>query len=217
MTARVATVGPHTPLKEVAHVFATRGIGGLPVIDGEGSLLGVITEADILLKERIGETPRGLRRLFHRRRNEALRRKIDARTVGEAMSSPAITIESWLSVSAAAELMIEHGVNRLPVVKGPDLVGIITRHDLVRAFARSDREIEQEIREDAFVGLDRTDRLELDVNEGEVLLRGEVESSYDAEALPERIRRVPGVVAIDSELSAYDSETDDRFIVSVHH
>ena len=75
--------------------------------------------------------------------------------------------------------------------EGNDLVGIITRHDLVRAFARSDSEIEQEIREDAFVGLDRTVRLELDVNQGEVLLRGEVESPYDAEALPERIRRIP--------------------------
>jgi CBS domain-containing protein len=216
MTAGVETVRPQTLLKDAAHVFAARGIGGLPVVDDEGHLLGVITEADILVKEQAGARPRGLRRLFGRRANEERRRKIEARTVGEAMSSPPITVELWLSVSAAAGLMIEHGVNRLPVVQGQDLVGIITRHDLVRAFARSDREIEQEIREDAFAGLDRTERLELDVNQGEVLLRGEVESPYDAEAVPERIRRVPGVVAVDSELSAYDPETNGQSTVSVH-
>ena len=63
------------------------------------------------------------------------------------MSAPAITVEPSSTVSGAAQIMIEHGINRLPVLLDERLVGILTRFDLVRAFARSDGEIEREIRE----------------------------------------------------------------------
>jgi CBS domain-containing protein len=212
MTAPVETVRPDASLKDVADIFAARGIGGLPVVDEERRMVGVITEADIMWKER-GETPER-RRFFRRRRADALRQKVDARTVGEAMSSPAVTVEHWLSVSAAAEQMIEHGVNRLPVLQGGELVGIITRHDLVRAFARSDSEIEQDIRRDALMMALPQD-VQLEVKDGEVRLRGEVDSKYDAEAIPTQIRRIPGVVAVDSELSAYD-EAGEQVLVTVH-
>ena len=64
------------------------------------------------------------------------------------MSSPAIMISPYRSVADAARTMSETGVNRLPVVKGDELVGIVTRADLVRAFVRADSEIEQEIQGD---------------------------------------------------------------------
>jgi CBS domain-containing protein len=130
------------------------------------------------------------------------------------MTTPAVTVEKWLSVASAAAVMIEHGVNRLPVVQGREVVGIITRHDLVRAFARSDTEIEHEIRDSAFRGI-FAERLRLMVEDGEVLLRGEVDSKYDAEAIPGLIRAIPGVVAVDSELSAYDEEADGQVLVKV--
>jgi CBS domain-containing protein len=215
MTAPVETVRPEASLKDVADIFAERGFGGLPVVDEEQRMLGVITEADIVLKEQAEVPMRGLGRVLRRREADALRRKVEARTVGEAMTSPVVTVEHWLSVSAAAELMIEHGVNRLPVLQGRELVGIITRHDLVRAFARSDSEIEQEIRDDTFANVALPESLRVMVKDGEVLLRGEVESKYEAEAIPSLIRRIPGVVAVDSELNAYDAEAKGQVVVSV--
>ena len=215
MTAPVETVRPEASLKDAADIFAARGIGGLPVVDAERRMIGVITEADIMLKEQAEFPRRGLGSFFRKREADALRRKVEARTVGEAMSSPVVTVEHWLSVSAAAELMIEHGVNRLPVLRGGELVGIITRHDLVLAFARSDSEIEQEIRKDTFVGLAMPENVRVMVKGGEVLLRGEVDSKYDAEAIPGQIRRIPGVVAVDSELSAYDAEKHKQVLVQV--
>lgn len=216
MTASVKTIRPEASLKDAAAVFAEQRIGGLPVVADGGQVLGVITEADILLKERAELPPGGWRSLFRRRQAKALAAKVEARTVGEAMSAPAITAEDWWSVPFAAELMLEYGVNRLPVVKDGKVVGIITRHDLVCAFARSDAEIEQDIRDEVFGGMFVPEELELDVQDGEVTLRGEIDYKPDAETLPSLIRRVPGVVRVDSELTAWDLETDEHVLVTVH-
>ena len=215
MTAPVETIRPEASLKDVADIFAAKGIGGLPVVDAKGQLVGVITEADILAKERVEEPKGSWRDLFGGKERAAMHTKYEARTVREAMSSPPITVQNWLSVSSAAELMVEHGVNRLPVVQGATLVGIITRHDLVCAFARSDSEIEREIRTEAFAGLSSPDSLQLTVDGGEVVVRGVVDSRFDAETLPDQIRRVPGVVAVDASLGAYDADSDEPVVVSV--
>ena len=98
--------------------------------------------------------------------------------------------------------MIDHKVNRLPVVEGERLVGIISRADLVRAFRRTDEEIEREIREDV---VEHTawvpgDAVEIVVDGGEVVLRGEVEKHSDARLIERFSGRVPGVVSVRSEL-----------------
>jgi CBS domain-containing protein len=67
------------------------------------------------------------------------------------MSAPATTIDQWRSVSAAASLMAEEGIKRLPVVHDGKLVGIITRADVIRAFTRSDADIERDIREEVIL------------------------------------------------------------------
>ena len=99
--------------------------------------------------------------------------------------------------------MIEEGVNRLPVVDHDDrLIGIITRADLVRAFVRSDAEVEHEIREEVLLRTLWLDPgvVEVEVDGGEVKLTGEVETKADAEAVPALVERVPGVVAVQSDL-----------------
>jgi CBS domain-containing protein len=215
MTATVKTVRPEASLKDAASILAEHRIGGLPVVDEQDHVLGVITDADILLKERAEAPHGGLRSLLHHREAAALATKVQARTVGEAMTTPAVTVEEWWPVSEAAELMIEHDVNRLPVVEERKLVGILTRHDFVRAFARSDADIEREIRDEALLGVPWTDELELAVRNGEVTLRGRLDSKYDAEALPALIRRVPGVVGVDSEVTAWDVEANRDTVVSI--
>jgi CBS domain-containing protein len=203
MTKEVLTVRPGTQLKDAAQLLAQHRISGLPVVDDDRHVLGVLSEGDILYKE-AGATdkPRFFERLLSGPPAE-FELKLAARTVGEAMSAPAVTIGPTRPVTVAATMMIEERVNRLPVVDEEDrLIGIITRADLVRAFVRSDAEIEGEIREDVIrrkLWLE-PDLLRVEVVGGEVKLSGEVETRTDAEMLPVFVQRVPGVIAVLSKL-----------------
>ena len=120
------------------------------------------------------------------------------------MTSPAITIERYWPVAVAAQRMIEHGVNRLPVVQSGRLVGIVTRADLVRAFARPDEPIVGEIRE--LVALQQElwrdeQPVEVRIDRGEVTLTGEVRNRDEIAILCKMIRTVPGVVRVSSRLT----------------
>jgi CBS domain-containing protein len=203
MTKDVLTVGTDTPLKDAAALLARHRISGLPVVDGERRVLGVLSEGDILYKE--SETPGrpGFLERLLAPGSAPLELKLTARTVGQAMSAPALTIGPRRPVTEAATVMIEDGVNRLPVVDHEErLMGIITRADLVRAFVRPDEEIEREIREDVIrktLWLE-PEQLTIAVSGGEVELGGQVETKLDAEIIPGFIQRVPGVVGVTSKL-----------------
>jgi len=202
MTRQVRTVTPDTPLKEVARIMAEAGISGLPVVK-DRKVVGVVSEADILVKERGEARHRRLLDLLLRETAD-VEAKLEARTAGEAMTSPAVTIGPTRPVAEAAARMIEQGVNRLPVVDDDGgLVGIVTRADLVRAFVRSDREIEREIVEDVILRAlwIPPERVVVSVKGGEVTLGGQVESQAEAQLLEEFVQRVPGVISVRSELT----------------
>ena len=125
------------------------------------------------------------------------------------MTSPAITIDADRPVAEAARVMVSRGVNRLPVLEKGLLVGIVSRADLVRLFTRSDEEIAREIL-DAVAGRMlwiATDTLEVEVEHGEVVLRGELDTEGDATLLERYAALVPGVIGVRSELTwAIDRE-----------
>lgn len=154
--------------------------------------------------------------MFRRGDSDGIAAKVTARTAGEAMSAPANTIIPILSLAVAAARMLADGVNRLPVVDGETLVGIITRHDLVSAFARSDAELEREIREDALANVSWPGALDVIVRNGEVTMRGQVDSLFDATALPIEVRHILGVVSVDSELTAWDPHRERKVAISTH-
>jgi CBS domain-containing protein len=203
MTTNVLTVRPSAQLKEAASLLAERRISGLPAVDDQGRVLGVLSEGDILYKETGAKDKPGLIDWLLSVPPSGLDLKLAAKTVGEAMSAPALTIGPRRPVTEAASVMIDEGVNRLPVIDDEErLIGIITRADLVRAFVRSDAEIQQEILDDVFR---RTlwlepDTLQIEVTGGEVRLSGEVETRTDAELIPTFVQRVPGVVSVLSKL-----------------
>ena len=204
MTADVITVGSGTSLKEVASILAERRISGLPVVDGAGGVLGVVSESDIVQKEAAAQPQaRGLLRWFHGDGGDP-RAKLEARTAGEAMTSPALTIGADRAVAEAAALMVEKGVKRLPVVAGERLTGIVTRADLVRAFLRTDEQIAREIREEVVLGTFAVppESLHVEVAGGEVTLGGEVETPEVADLIEAFVKRVAGVVAVRSHLSS---------------
>lgn len=198
-------------------------------VDDEGRVVGVVSEADFVIKERgVGGVPhRLLARLFGEspgtRRELA---KIEAQTAGQAMTSPAVTIAEDDSVHHAAEIMAGRKINRLPVVRDGVLVGIVTRADIVRAFVRSDEELERLVREDV---LARTafwlepETFRLVVHDGGVHLEGRVERRSLADTIVEVIRDLGGVVGVELGLT-WDqddvapplSEPDPRSVFRPH-
>jgi CBS domain-containing protein len=210
MQTEVVTVAPDATLKEAARLLVEHRISGLPVVDAAGEVVGVVSEADILYKER-GERPSHSRLAwFFDPGGLVDARKVEARTVADTMTTPATTIQRWRNVADAAKTMIDLGVNRLPVVHHDQLVGIVTRADLVRAFARSDDEIRTEIREDVLrrtLMLPNPGAIDVAVEAGAVTLSGSVERRYEAEVAAEASARIPGVVSIASTLTW--NERDD--------
>jgi CBS domain-containing protein len=203
MTKDVVTVSPAMTLKQVAALLAERSIGGVPVVDGD-TIVGVVSATDVLYKERGPTSSEGLVDRLFRGDSAEEAAKVAAETAGEAMTTPAVTIEYWESVAAAAGMMLGRGVNRLPVTKQGRLVGIVTRHDLIGQFCRPDQAIEHDIRYDVVTrafGLHPA-TVSIQVRDGKVRLRGRVDTPTIAELLPAAARRVPGVVSVDARLSA---------------
>jgi len=211
MTTDVITVTPETSLRDAARVLEENEISGVPVVDEGEAVVGVLSEADVVVKAS-GEVP-GTRLLGWLLESDmGLEEKIRAHTVGDAMSAPAITIRRDRPIHEAAKVMAAEGVNRLPVVDGGRLVGIVTRADVVRAFTRSDAEIAEEIDREI---LRRTLWLEpgsvtLEVVEGEVTIEGEIESEADVELLPVFVSRVPGVISVRANVRARGAPTLKR-------
>ena len=207
MSTDVVTVSPTTSLKNVARLLVEHRISGVPVVDDDGVVLGVVSEGDVLFKERGPLAPRRVLSWLLDGNGEDARTKLDARTAAEAMTSPAQTIESWPLVSSAAARMLDQHVNRLPVVHNEQLVGIVTRADLVRAFIRSDDDIETELRElvRRLLLPDMGD-VEIEATEGDIVLTGQVERRSDAEIVTRRASSVPGVVSVESRVTWREDE-----------
>ncbi len=202
MTSDVVTVQPETPLKVVAQTLIDHRISGVPVVTSGGDVVGVISESDLILKER-GLIPQrtGLFARLVRPATREDRSKVNARTAGEAMTSPAVTVPAFFSIATAARAMIGRGVDRLPVVTNDRLVGIVTRSDLVRAFGRPDEEVIADVHEqiDVFLALDNApSQVEATIENDTVRLAGELRSRESVEALTRVVAQTPGVIKVDS-------------------
>jgi CBS domain-containing protein len=206
MTRTVVSVRPELPLKDVARLLVGHGISGLPVVDQQNRVVGVVSEADLLVKE-TGPAAVEHRRLERirgaSRDTKTSLAKAHATTAGEAMTSPALTIDRRATLHAAATLMVGRGINRLPVTEDGVLVGIITRADLVRAFVRSDEELAETIRQEIVLGAMSLDPVlfDISVTGGIAKVRGRVDRRSDAELLERLIRTVPGIVSTDVDVS----------------
>jgi CBS domain-containing protein len=143
MTANPLTTTPKTPITDVVQMLSEKRISGLPVVDEQGVLVGVISETDLLWQER-GATPPNFLFILDAviplempgRFVQELRKVIGS-TVAEVMTKNPVTIRPEQTAQEAARLMMQKEVHRLPVVdKDHTLVGIVTRGDIIRAMAR---------------------------------------------------------------------------------
>ncbi len=214
MTKTVTSVHRSTPLRDVAQLLIDQRISGVPVVDEDGRVVGVISEADFLVKEQ-GPEPVRHRRLARfigeSRESRAQLAKLAAVTAGEAMTSPAVTIGSRRRISEAAAVMTARRMNRLPVVDDERLVGIVTRADLVRAYVRTDDELARTIREDILLRILWLDPelFTVSVLDGVASISGHVERRSTAEMIERSTSLAPGIVDVHADVtwSVDDSHT----------
>ncbi|MBM4285412.1 MAG: CBS domain-containing protein [Deltaproteobacteria bacterium] len=141
MTTEVITIGPRASVEDLAALLETRRIGGVPVVDGDGNLVGIVTQSDLVQRCRDLELPPALNILdlhiyletpsgFQRRLEKML-----GTTVGDVMTRDPLTIAPETPVPEIADLMAERRVHSLPVMAEGKLVGIVGKIDLIRALA----------------------------------------------------------------------------------
>lgn len=202
MASEVISVQRDTALRQAARIMVEHGISGLPVTDGEDTLVGIISEGDFLRKEvdRGALTSTGLLGLLFDDRESLA----EAEMVGEVMSDNVFTISPDATLVEAARTMATHGVKRLPVVdRDGKLVGIISRRDIVNAFTRPDELIEDEIREDILkrlLFLD-PDLVDSEVSGGVVKISGELPTRSDVRLLEAMVQRTDGVIRAELDLT----------------
>lgn len=193
MQQELVTVAPETPLRQVAETLQEHGISGVPVVV-DGVAVGVVSETDLVRKESAIDLERSRRR----HPSAGVLRRAHGRTAADVMSTELVVAEPWHSIWSAAHEMIRAQVNRLLVLHDGQLVGIVTRADLVRAFARADEDIEAEIHNDVlpWLGLGVYE-IPFTVQGGVVRLEPE-EHQEDVVAIAcDAFARVPGVVDVE--------------------
>jgi len=142
MTTEVLTVSPETSIADLSKTLENRRIGGVPVVDKDGRLVGVITQSDLVERARDLELPPAINILdFHfyfESPSHLLARveKMLGTMVGDCMTPNPITVAPDTPVAQIAALMAKQKVHTIPVLKGGKIVGVIGKLDLVRAMAR---------------------------------------------------------------------------------
>jgi CBS domain-containing protein len=209
MTTQVVTVGPETPFKELVTRLAEHRVSAVPVVDDAGLVLGVVSEADLLLKEEFPDPDADVP-MFWTKRRRAEHDKAAAAVARDLMTVAVVSIAPDATVAEAARRMHTAQVKRLPVIgEGGRLVGIVSRSDLLKVFNRPDQAIRREILDDVIVGefMMDPDRFFIQVHDGVAVLEGRVERRSLLPWLVRAVRGVEGVVRVEDRL-AYD--VDDR-------
>ncbi|MBZ9599464.1 CBS domain-containing protein [Streptomyces yangpuensis] len=194
MTDEVASVTPDTPFKEVAKLLAQYDVSGLPVLDDEDHVVGVVSQTDLLARSAAVPGPGA----------QIVAPPSRPPTTRDLMSAPAVTVHAEETVGSAARLMTRRGIERLPVVDVEDrLVGIVTRRDLLRTFLRPDAEIRRRV-QDALTDLAdiSAEAVEVHVVDGIVTLEGTVHDRSRLPVLIALVERIDGVVAVAPRITA---------------
>jgi CBS domain-containing protein len=203
MTTRVVFVGKDAPFKEMAAALRENRVSAFPVLDEEGKVIGVVSEADLLTKEALDGGYDGMPGMITgllRHKEQAKARGI---TAGDLMTHPAVTTTPDETVESAARLMRKSKVKRLPVVDADGrLAGIISRVDVLAVFDRSDEEICREITAEVIAGqfLVDPDAITVTVKDGVVTLAGAPETQGVGQAIVDQVRHIHGVVAVRDRL-----------------
>lgn len=213
MTTDVVTVPDSASFKEIVRLLHEHRISALPVVDADGRIVGIVSEADLLLKEEYEPRPEGKGGLIAFGRKRLERRKAAGLVARQLMTEPVVTVSPEATVREAARLMHARRVKRLPVVDGEGrVVGIVSRADLLKVFLRSDDEIQKEVTDRI---LYRTLWLEpgsvrVEVRDGIVHLEGTIEQRSMIPVVVALVQGVDGVVGVDNRLEYLVDDVSQR-------
>ena len=203
MTTEVVAVRRGASFKEMAATLRRYRVSAVPVVDDAGRVVGVVSEADLLVKEALAD-PGLVAGLLHHKDV----RKAEGLTAGDLMTRPAVTAAPEDLVEQAARMMHFMRVKRLPVVNsGGQLVGIVSRSDVLAVFDRPDEDIRKDIADTILLHEFLIDpRLfRVTVEAGVVTMEGSPETAALGHGLVRKARHVPGVVAVRDRLTYSDN------------
>ncbi|MFR9793202.1 CBS domain-containing protein [Streptomyces sp. MB22_4] len=201
MTRAVVAVGRTALFKDIVARMEQWNVSALPVLEGDGRVVGVVSEADLLPKEEFRDSDPD--RMTQRRRLGDLA-KAGAVTAEEVMSTPAISVHADATLAEAARIMALKRVKRLPVVTAEGVLeGVVSRGDLLKVFLREDRELADEIRREVLDVLfpAPVEPLHVVVVDGVVTLTGKVADGTRIPLAVRMVRGVEGVVGVDCHLA----------------
>jgi CBS domain-containing protein len=213
MSAPVVSVGMDAMIEDAVRLMLDRKLSGLPVIDENRKLVGIITEGDLLRRSEFGtcrKRPRWLEFLLGSGSVAMDYVREHGRHVGDVMTERPVAIEEDATIAEIVELMEKHRIKRLPVVRGGEVVGVVSRADLIRNLAEhkgriapgSDMEIRDRILTDlraqkwAPIGL-----IGIVVDHGEVHLNGAILDERERDAIKVLAENTPGVVKVHDHLA----------------
>ncbi|MFF9912341.1 CBS domain-containing protein [Streptomyces sp. NPDC013457] len=206
MTTKVVAVLPGAGFKEIVAAMERWKVTAVPVVERGGRIVGVVSEADLLLKEEFHDHPLGIIEQMRRLDGTA---RAGSRRAQDLMTSPAVTVTPDATLPQAARLMAAHHVKRLPVVDASGTIqGIVSRADLLKVFLRPDDDLAAEVRSDVVDHLFPLSRgqVHVQVDAGVVTLSGEVGDSARIPLAVRLARAVEGVVDVRCALTAPDRE-----------
>lgn len=198
MTGTAVAVGRRATYKEMVELMRQWDVSALPVLAGEGRVIGVVSEADLLVKEeyQVQDPERPPRSL-----GDAA--KAEATYAEDLMTTPAITVHADAAIAEAARIMARRHVKRLPVTDGVGrLQGVVGRSDLLKVFLRSDDEIATEIQETVLPVLPPSVRVSVRVEDGVVTLGGRIPDRALVPLVTRAVHAVEGVVDIRVDLAS---------------
>jgi CBS domain-containing protein len=219
MVAPVITVKPYSSIREVAQIFVDRRISAVPVVDDQGKLVGIVSEGDLMHRSEAGTERRRSWWLRVLASDEALASeyvKAHARKVTDVMTQHVITAAPDAPLHQIATLLEKNSIKRVPIVKDGQVIGIVSRANLVQAVASARKELEippldAAIRDRLLAHLTgqawaHTALLNVTVNDGVVDLWGLVKSDAERRAIRVAAESIPGVCAVHDNLATRPME-----------
>lgn len=205
MTVPVVTIGPDRTFKDAVRLMRAKRISGLPVVDREGRVIGIISECDLLnkLEKREPDTY-----ILESRRHRLDRARASALDVASAMTTQVVTVGPAFPIALAAREMHTRGIKRLPVVdETGTLVGIVSRGDLLTVFLRTDRQLRADVTKVLVEAQAKHGgrSLTAKVESGVVVLEGTFEEKSRCDATIRAITSIDGVIGVRSHMT-YDRD-----------
>ena len=211
MTKEIVSITPDTSVKEIAGLMTSQRVSGMPVVDGNGKLVGIVSESDLLHRAETGTERKRKWWLGVFQDSDRLARefvKSHGLKASDIMTSRVTTIDSNADLGEVADQLDRHKLKRLPVVEGGRIVGMITRADLVRALAQATVQPAAGIVDD--LALEKAIRLHMRkaewldsiyinvrVANGVAELSGLVASADQRKALRVLVAETPGVTSVE--------------------